>query len=135
MVCLPAEKKNGKLHPQAMLAVMFSGDLAELCINWQTIIDPNDTARVSLRIDSDAVCESTWAELNNHRATLFRGDVRGLLRRLLTACTIVAQVVPLDGRPITFTFDVIGFARELERHPEFRQWVGEGGELPGEGRK
>nr|WP_243453979.1 type VI secretion system-associated protein TagO [Oceanisphaera pacifica] len=118
-ISLEADSGGSRFSKPIMLVARCDSKKTEMYIDWQTYL--GSEADVTLRIGNNAAHTSKWAMPRGKQQTFSHTPI-AMLKDMLTANKMVAQVTPFNQKPYTAVFDTSGLDNAITALREACAW-------------
>lgn len=95
-----------------VLIARCKSDETEVYISWNEYLG-SDSSRVTLRVGDEPARVELWQHSTDDQATFAQTDIR-LLKQMLKANRLVAQVTPYKESPVTAIFPLAGLSEAIK---------------------
>lgn len=118
-ISLEADSGGSRFSKPIMLVARCDSKKTQVYIDWQTYL--GSEADVTLRIGDNAAHTSKWAMPRGKQQTFSHAPM-AMLKEMLTANKMVAQVTPFNQKPYTAVFDTSGLDNAITALREACAW-------------
>lgn len=118
-ISLEADSGGSRFSKPIMLVARCDSKKTEVYIDWQTYL--GSEADVTLRIGDNTANTSKWAMPRGKQQTFSHSPI-AMLKDMLTANRMVAQVTPFNQKPYTAVFDTSGLDNAITALREACAW-------------
>ena len=120
VLALMSTEGRNYLGKYPVLIARCMSDKTEVYIGWNEFLG-SDSSRVTLRVGDEPARVERWSHSTDDRATFAQSDIR-LLKQMLNADRLVAQVTPYRESPITAIFPLTGLSDAIKPLRETCGW-------------
>lgn len=118
---LSATSGNGVYGDRIYLIIRYRGGKSELYINWNSYL--GSEAIVTMRVGTKEATSSEWMLSTDKKATFYPGDVKALIKEIISVNKLVFQCTPYSENPITVIFDVDGLENAILKYNDVLMWL------------
>ncbi len=112
VLALEADTGQSTWGKPIVLVLRCQSNKTEIYINWNNYL--GSEAQVTYRVGTEQARTSQWGLSTDSQATFYPASAIDLIRRLVKADKLVAQVTPYSESPVTAVFDIRGLAEAVK---------------------